>query len=176
VLVARRPDEEQLESWRRGIVLEDGYRTAPAEVRIEAPFGMGTWLRVVLKEGRKRQIRETGTLLGLPVVKIIRVRIGSLYLGGLKLRQWRHLTHEEIDGLKEKNKSAPAGKTTAKAPQKSAPKTGSRTSSEAVRGRSPKGVPKSRPHTTSKAPTKPSRKSPLKPPQKSRYKKPRSRS
>jgi 23S rRNA pseudouridine2605 synthase len=47
VLVARRPDDEQLETWRRGVVLEDGYRTAPAQVRVESPAGKGTWLRVV---------------------------------------------------------------------------------------------------------------------------------
>jgi 23S rRNA pseudouridine2605 synthase len=42
VLVARRPDEEQLATWRRGVVLKYGYRTQPAEVRVEAPFGKGT--------------------------------------------------------------------------------------------------------------------------------------
>jgi 23S rRNA pseudouridine2605 synthase len=66
------------------------------------------WLRVILKEGRKRQIRETGSTLGLPVVKIIRVRIGSLMLGGMKPREWRYLTAEEIAGLKgELGKSGP---------------------------------------------------------------------
>ena len=58
------------------------------------------WLRIVLREGRKRQIRETGSILGLPVVKIIRVRIGTLYLGNLQPRQWRHLTQQEVDALK----------------------------------------------------------------------------
>lgn len=100
VLVARRPDEEQLETWRRGVVLEDGYRTAPAQVRVESVLGKGAWLRVILGEGRKRQIRETGKLLGLPVVRIIRVRIGSLRLGSLKPREWRFLTPEEVAELK----------------------------------------------------------------------------
>jgi len=101
VLVARRPDDEQLATWRRGVVLEDGYRTAPAEVRMEETSGKGMWLRIILREGRKRQIRETGSILGLPVVKIIRVRIGTLYLGSLKARQWRLLTHQEIEALKK---------------------------------------------------------------------------
>ena len=92
VLVASRPDEGQLSIWRRGVVLEDGYRTQPAEVRVDSHFGKGTWLRVVLREGRKRQIRETGAQTGLPVVKIIRVRIGMLHLGNLKPRDWRYLT------------------------------------------------------------------------------------
>lgn len=54
-------------------------------------------------EGKKRQIREVGKLLGLPVVRIVRVRIGTLRLGDLKPRQWRFLTEEEVLGLKGKN-------------------------------------------------------------------------
>jgi 23S rRNA pseudouridine2605 synthase len=100
VLVSTRPDEQQLEAWRHGIVLEDGYRTQPAQVRVEAPFGKGTWLRVILREGRKRQIREMGARTGLPVVRIVRKRIGSLQLAGLKPREWRYLTAEEIAALK----------------------------------------------------------------------------
>jgi 23S rRNA pseudouridine2605 synthase len=105
VLVARRPDAEQLATWRRGVVLADGYKTVPAEVHLAEPSGKGMWLRIVLHEGRKRQIRETGSILGLPVVKIIRVRIGSLLLGGLQPRQWRHLTTQEVAALKQ----APTG-------------------------------------------------------------------
>ena len=100
VLVARRPDESQLENWRRGVVLEDGYRTAPAQIRVESTAGKGTWLRVILREGRKRQIRETGSRIGLPVVKIIRVRIGSLQLGRLNSKEWRYLSEREIAELK----------------------------------------------------------------------------
>jgi 23S rRNA pseudouridine2605 synthase len=102
VLVARHPDAEQLATWRRGVVLEEGTRTAPADVRVETTKGKGTWLRIVMQEGRKRQIREIGSLLGLPVVKIIRVRIGSLHLGLLKAGQWRRLTAEEVRALRAK--------------------------------------------------------------------------
>jgi 23S rRNA pseudouridine2605 synthase len=100
VLLARRPDQEQLEAWKRGVVLEDGYKTAPVEVRFESAQGKGAWVRVVMGEGRKRQIRETCRQLGLPIVRIVRVRIGSLRLGNLKPRQWRYLTREEIQELK----------------------------------------------------------------------------
>jgi len=102
VLLARRPDEAQLATWRRGVVLEDGYKTAPAEVWFESTSGKGAWVRVVMGEGRKRQIREIGMLLGLPVVRIIRVRIGTLRLGNLKTGQWRHLTTEEVALLRGK--------------------------------------------------------------------------
>lgn len=101
VLVARHPDPQQLEAWRRGVVLEDGFHTQPAEVFPAGKQGKGAWLKVVMKEGHKRQIRETGKALGLPVVKIIRVRMGSLRLGNLKPRQWRHLTPQEVEALKK---------------------------------------------------------------------------
>ncbi|MBI3153002.1 MAG: rRNA pseudouridine synthase [Chloroflexi bacterium] len=100
VLVARRPDEKQLDAWRRGVVLEDGDKTQPAEVNFLSTSGKGAWIRVVMGEGKKRQIREVGRLLGLPVVKIIRLRIGTLKLGSLKPRQWRYLTADEVAELK----------------------------------------------------------------------------
>ena len=102
VLLARRPDRDQLEAWKRGVVLEDGYKTAPVDVRFETAQGKGAWVRVVMGEGRKRQIRETCGMLGLPVVRILRIRIGSLRLGNLKPRQWRYLTTLEVDELKGK--------------------------------------------------------------------------
>ena len=101
VLLARRPDDKQLQAWERGVVLEDGYRTAPAEVRFTSTAGKGAWVRIVMGEGRKRQIREIGFTLGLPVVRILRTRIGTLRLGKLKPRQWRYLTKEEIRDLQK---------------------------------------------------------------------------
>ena len=100
VLLASRPDKDQLEAWKRGVVLEDGYKTAPADVRFETAQGKGAWVRVIMGEGRKRQIREICKQLGLPVVRILRIRIGSLRLGNLKARQWRYLTLQEVDELK----------------------------------------------------------------------------
>ncbi|HLA88185.1 MAG TPA: pseudouridine synthase [Anaerolineales bacterium] len=100
VLVASRPDEKQMDAWRRGVVLEDGDKTAPAEVNFLSTSGKGAWIRVVMGEGKKRQIRDVGRLLGLPVVKIIRLRIGTLKLGSLKPRQWRYLTENEVLELK----------------------------------------------------------------------------
>jgi len=100
VLLAKRPDQDQLEAWKRGVVLEDEYKTSPVNVRFEEAQGKGAWVRVIMKEGRKRQIRETCRQLGLPVVRIVRVRIGTLRLGNLKVRQWRYLTSDEVRELK----------------------------------------------------------------------------
>ncbi len=103
VLVSRQPDEKQLRAWRHGVVLEDGSRTAPAKVLVEAQAGKGVWLRITLREGRKRQIRDIGARLGLPVQRIIRIRIGTLDLGKLKPNQWRHLTPQEVVALKRRS-------------------------------------------------------------------------
>jgi len=105
VLLARRPDDKQLQAWSRGLVLEDGYKTAPAQVRFQSTAGKGAWIRVTIHEGRKRQIREIGFLLGLPVVRILRIRIGTLQLGNLKRGQWRYLTTSEISELKKSTRS-----------------------------------------------------------------------
>ena len=93
------PDDEQLESWRHGVVLATGYRTLPAEVN-KLREKKGNWLRVVLKEGKKRQIRELGRILGLHVKRIIRIRIANIKLTNLKPGEWRYLSEKEIKELK----------------------------------------------------------------------------
>jgi 23S rRNA pseudouridine2605 synthase len=115
VLVAKHPDPEQLNLWRRGIVLEDGFHTGPSDVYVVSKHGKGAWLDVILKEGHKRQIREMGIQTGLPVVRIVRVRIGELRLGNLKPKEWRYITAQEVTALK-KPAMAPVPKTK---PQKS---------------------------------------------------------
>jgi 23S rRNA pseudouridine2605 synthase len=101
VLVARQPDRKQIAAWERGVVLEDGYRTQPVSVHVEKPHGKGAWLRIVMTEGRKRQIRETAAQIGLPIVKLIRVRIGSLKIGNLQPGQTRELTPTEVKALRQ---------------------------------------------------------------------------
>jgi 23S rRNA pseudouridine2605 synthase len=100
VLVASRPDDEQLDIWRRGVVLEDGFKTAQADVSISRWQGKGAWLKVIMQEGHKRQIREICKAIGLGVVKLIRVRISTINLGNLKSGEWRYLSNEEIESLK----------------------------------------------------------------------------
>jgi 23S rRNA pseudouridine2605 synthase len=99
VLVGRRPDQDQLRTWSRGVVLAEGVRSAPASVRLERTEGHGAWLRVLMREGRKREIRDIGARVGLPIVRILRVRIGGLPLGSLRPGQWRVLTPEEARSI-----------------------------------------------------------------------------
>lgn len=104
VFVITEPDNEQLAIWRRGVVMEDGYRTLPAKVEVMNNANNGTWLRIIMKEGKKRQIRKVGSRIGLPVNKIKRVRIGPLKLGKLRSGEWRYLTDLEVKKLLEYTK------------------------------------------------------------------------
>lgn len=99
VLVEGQPDERALESWRRGVFL-DGRPTAPAEVTLLRQEPGRTWLRVVLREGRKRQVRRVAAMLGFPVLRLIRVRIGPLRLGDLPPGRWRRLSEAELAALR----------------------------------------------------------------------------
>ncbi len=98
VLVEGHPSTETLGRWRAGVFL-DGRRTAPADVSILSVERDRTWLRVVLREGRKRQIRRVAAILGHPVRRLIRVRIAALELGTLKPGQYRRLTDAEVAAL-----------------------------------------------------------------------------
>lgn len=105
VLARGEPPVEVLRALRAGIELEDG-RTAPARVgRVEqTPFGRApqgeVWLRFVLHEGRKRQIRRMCKAVGLGVRRLIRVRIGPILLGDLEAGQHRALTADEVRRLR----------------------------------------------------------------------------
>jgi 23S rRNA pseudouridine2605 synthase len=99
VLLNRRPDASQLKAWRRGVVLPDGSKALPAQCWLENDQGQTAWLRVVMRQGRKRQIRETARALGLHVRKLTRVRIGALKLKDLKPGQFRELSRTEIRRL-----------------------------------------------------------------------------
>jgi 23S rRNA pseudouridine2605 synthase len=116
-LVEGEPDEAALEKWRQGVFL-DGQRTAPAEVTVvgredgaspmyPSAYTRGTWLRVVLREGRKRQIRRVAAMLGHPVRRLVRVRIGSLLIGNLKPGQWRKLSEAEVKALQSSTREGP---------------------------------------------------------------------
>jgi 23S rRNA pseudouridine2605 synthase len=105
VQVSKTPDKDQLNIWKKGVVLSEGYRTLPAKVDFLPQDKSGKWLRIIMKEGKKRQIREIGLTIGLPVKRIIRRRIGPIEIGQLKSGEWRRLTSAEIHSLKElKNK------------------------------------------------------------------------
>ena len=84
------PVAETLERWQEGIFLDDG-KTAPCIVEITKGSVRGTTLRIIMTEGRKRQIRRIAAALGHPVQRLTRTHIGMLALGDLELGKWREL-------------------------------------------------------------------------------------
>lgn len=100
VLVEGRPDERVLQRLRAGVALEDGLSHA-ADVTVLRSDQAGTWLRVVMHEGRKRQLRRMFDAVGHPVRRLIRVRMGPLTLGHLPPGQSRPLTAQERTRLRK---------------------------------------------------------------------------
>lgn len=78
-----------------GIKLNDGV-TKPAKATRTSPHSF----TIILKEGRKHQIRRMAEALRLTVTSLLRVRIGSIRLGNLAPGRYRRLTPKEITGLK----------------------------------------------------------------------------
>lgn len=94
--------EKVVSRLTRGVHLEDG-RTAPARVeqlRFD-PDADTSHFQLTLREGRNRQIRRMLLVLGHPVRKLVRVRIGPLKLGRLEKGQARRLRPEEVRALKQ---------------------------------------------------------------------------
>lgn len=98
VLVEGVPREGALRRLREGVAL-DGRTTAKAGVESRRRTENGTWLSIVLHEGRKRQIRRMCDLVGHPVMRLIRVRLGGLAVGDLPAGKWRALNHGELEEL-----------------------------------------------------------------------------
>ncbi len=93
----------QIDALGQPLVL-DGYLTQPIGVtRLEERDG-NTLLRMILYEGRNRQIRRTCAERGLQVLRLYRVAIGELTLGDLAPGKWRHLTAEEVAYLTQNTK------------------------------------------------------------------------
>ena len=92
--------ESDLQLLREGVVIEGG-RTMPAKVRVLSSDGRLTWLSMTIHEGRNRQIRRMLHVLGYRVERLLRVRIGPLWLGSLARGAYRHLTPAEVRQLKK---------------------------------------------------------------------------
>lgn len=103
VKVSGVPAEKALERLRRGIRL-DGRPTRAAEIERISTTARGgdgnAWLRVVLREGRTRQIRRMFEAIGHPVSKLKRVAIGPIRDDRLPTGAWRPLSPGEVERLR----------------------------------------------------------------------------
>lgn len=111
VQVEGAPEKKSLESLRQGVLVK-GETSAPVEVDLlerqpELPSRQPpvrddvetSWLRIVLREGKKRQIRHMTAAVGHPTLRLVRVAIGPLTMRGLAPGEWREAEGEELAKL-----------------------------------------------------------------------------
>ncbi len=92
--VTGRVSRGAVRSLREGVELEDGL-TAPAQVSLVD----ASLIRLVIHEGRNRQVRRMCDAVGHPVIRLIRVRIGPITDTRLPPGAWRHLDQSEVRAL-----------------------------------------------------------------------------
>ena len=91
------PSPQELRRLREGVVLDDGEITAPARV---ASVSAGV-IRIVIHEGRNRQVRRMCEAIGHPVLRLVRTRIGPVTDRSLRPGTWRPLEAKEVRSLAE---------------------------------------------------------------------------
>lgn len=96
VRVAGVPSAQALRVLREGAPLGRGETSRPARVRSLGSRRDGTWLEIVLTEGRNRQVRRMCAAVGHDVLDLVRVRVGRLGLGDLPPGRWRRLEAQEV--------------------------------------------------------------------------------
>lgn len=87
---------EALVKLREGIEIDDGYVTAPAEAVVQRDNGRNTWIDVLIREGKNRQIRKMFDSIGFPVMKLRRIAIGPITIEGISSGTFRAMTHAEV--------------------------------------------------------------------------------
>ena len=104
------PNANAINKLRRGIVLEDGFKTAPAEIKELKSTDKNGWFEVTLFEGHNQQIRKMFDAIGNSVVKLKRISIGPIADRYLPVGTSRPLTEEELEAFRTNptgKKSAP---------------------------------------------------------------------
>jgi 23S rRNA pseudouridine2605 synthase len=89
------PTPKHIGRLRRGVELEDGHASTTS-ARVAGRSGARGAIRLVMTEGRKREVRRLLAAVGLPVTRLVRVRVGPVRLGSLPPGERRELTHDEV--------------------------------------------------------------------------------
>lgn len=90
------PPEFAINRLRKGVVLDDGVRTAPAQIKQLEATDNNAWYEVILTQGRNQQIRKMFEAVGHSVVKLRRIAIGPLKNEILGPKDWRALSPQEV--------------------------------------------------------------------------------
>jgi 23S rRNA pseudouridine2605 synthase len=92
-------DDAQIRTLESGVRLDDGL-TGPAQVRKVRKTEENSWIELTISEGRSHQVKRMLEVVGHPVLKLKRLRVGPLKLGNLPIGEYRFLTDPEIHRLK----------------------------------------------------------------------------
>ena len=181
------PTEKALEQLRRGVDLKTGFsspadvellpdtltlweRSKPVRFRANIPT---SWIQIRISQGMNRQVRKMTAAVGFPTLRLVRVSIADMQVDQLQPGQWRELTTQEVQALREDMAAQTAaagtfkpasktseywpggvrpgtGKPTSKAPGKTGP-----TDASASKGRGKSFDKPSRPNTSAKTKGKP---------------------
>lgn len=139
------PNANAINKLRRGIRLDDGFKTAPAEIRELKSTDKNGWYEVTLYEGHNQQIRKMFDSVGHSVVKLRRTAIGSIDYDRLPIGAYRELDPDEVASFSRPIKRKPAKPPVEPSPRKSKPPARSKKTSSA------------RPNTTANKPRRTAR-------------------
>lgn len=98
--VKEKPDESDIKQFENGIDI-DGYITSKAKFEIVKNYKNCSEVKITIHEGKNRQIRKMCSKIGHPVISLKRIQIGQIKLGDLPEGQWRFLSEQEINYLKQ---------------------------------------------------------------------------
>jgi len=93
--------EETVSRLNAGVEMKRGDWASPISVRRMEDRGKYTWLKIVLTEGKNREVRRMIEAVGFKVLKLVRTGLGSLTLAGLEIGKWRELAPSEVAALRK---------------------------------------------------------------------------
>lgn len=91
----------ELDKLRNGVVLDDGYKTQPAEAFVIREDRGNTWVQLTLTEGKNRQIRRMGEAIDRRVMRLARQSFAGIDIEGLRPGEFRPLSKDELSKLKK---------------------------------------------------------------------------
>lgn len=94
------PSKEEIERFKNGINI-DGYITAKASFKVLKSNSDCSEVKIMIHEGKNRQIRKMCEAIKHPVLKLKRVQIGDIKLGDLPKGEWRFLNDNELNYLRK---------------------------------------------------------------------------
>ena len=97
-VVMGRPSRREIDRLNKGVEIE-GHMTSPADIRLVNSHGNKSVFRVVIHEGRNRQVRKMFEAIGYTVVSLKRTAVGKVQLGTLAPGKWRFLKDTEVKDL-----------------------------------------------------------------------------